>query len=74
VGSEHSFLALGFKKQQKGRNTHETYSVNSDCSGKAKDGKGKNATPFTFAIANGGNRLYVMETDVANVSGTATKQ
>jgi hypothetical protein len=55
-------------------NARGTYSVNSDCSGKAKDGKGKNATPFTFAIANGGNQLYVMETDVANVSGTATKQ
>jgi hypothetical protein len=51
-----------------------TYSVNSDCSGKAKLGTGKNAIPFTFAIANGGNQLYVMETDVANVSGTATKQ
>lgn len=50
------------------------YSVNSDCSGKLKLGKGKNATPWTFAISNAGNQIYAMETDVANVSGTATKQ
>jgi hypothetical protein len=57
----------------KGKNTG-TYSVNSDCSGKLKFGKGKNATPWTFAIANGGNQFYAMETDVANVSGTGIKQ
>jgi len=51
-----------------------TYSVKSDCSGKLTFGKGKNATPWTLAIANGGNQFYAMETDVANVSGTGTKQ
>jgi hypothetical protein len=50
------------------------YSVKSDCSGKLKLGTGKNATPWTFAIANGGNQFYAMETDVANVSGIGSKQ
>jgi hypothetical protein len=51
-----------------------TYSVNSDCSGKFVFGKGKNATPWSLAIANGGSQVYAVETDIANVSGTAIKQ
>jgi hypothetical protein len=51
-----------------------TYSVNSDCSGRFVFGKGKNATPWSLAISNGGSQVYAVETDVANVSGTAVKQ
>jgi hypothetical protein len=69
-----TYCSNGVCGKTSGNNGKGTYSVNSDCSGKAKLGKGKNAIPFTFAIANGGNQLYVIETDVANVSGTFTKQ
>jgi hypothetical protein len=62
----------GACSRQRGKGT---YSVNSDCSGKRKLGQGKNATPWTFAIANGGNQAYFMEVDGnSNVSGPATKQ
>jgi hypothetical protein len=51
-----------------------TYNVKSDCTGKLKVGIGKNATPWSFAISNGGSQVYAVETDIANVSGTATRQ
>ena len=51
-----------------------TYKVNSDCSGTFLFGKGKNPNHWSLAISNGGNQIYLVETDGSNVSGPATKQ
>jgi hypothetical protein len=52
-----------------------TYSVKSDCSGKVVVGKGKNASHYNIAIANGGNQIYVIQSGTGvDISGMATKQ